>query len=306
MENTLTGVLKFQGPSVKEGIIEAEKLGKVILATNDALKKIASAKAEYKGIKPILKVQVRQGSVEIALFIAAAGYLAKTIGINELGKGYFGELGKQLALKQFAKNKPVTREGQPKIDNRKMYVTIINTEGSKKVVDVESLKLFWDKLLDKDLSAIVEPLEKDQIESLQLLVTEDSVQTNIAEVEVKDKEYIVKDDAFELEPEEAQEFDDKQAEIVDSLKGKLVSYQALASKYPFKFQPREQQKLYGKRFILCMLADENNRDEYIELMKSYIGNVILKGIGVKDSEGRFTKIKISSIEKDEDPELNFG
>jgi len=79
-----------------------------------------------------------------------------------------------------------------------------------------------------------------------------------------------------------------------------------ASKYPFRFQPREQQKLYGKRFILCMLADESKRDEYIELMKSYIGNVILKGIGIKDSDGRFTKIKTSSIEKDEDPELNFG
>jgi len=55
-----------------------------------------------------------------------------------------------------------------------------------------------------------------------------------------------------------------------------------------------------------MLADESKRDEYIELMKSYIGNVILKGIGIKDSDGRFTKIKTSSIEKDEDPELNFG
>ena len=49
-----------------------------------------------------------------------------------------------------------------------------------------------------------------------------------------------------------------------------------------------------------MISDQSKIDEYIELLKSYVGNVIIKGFGIKDVSGRYTRIKIYSVEKDED------
>ena len=52
-----------------------------------------------------------------------------------------------------------------------------------------------------------------------------------------------------------------------------------------------------------MLANEKMRDEYIELMKSHIGKVLVRGRATKDQRGKYNKIKIGSVIKDENPKL---
>jgi len=295
------GIIKYIGPDVKDGTIDTEKLGKALLGLNDAFKKILSQNVEYKKIDPVLKVFLQKGSVEIAAYVAAGVVVAQQVGLFEIGKQFFGEIGRQLALKKFAKNGSLTKEGRPEIDGGKMFVIVVNIDGEKKKIDAVSYNLFNKKIIDKSLLAIIEPLEKDKIDKVQCINNyNDKSELEIVEIMESDKVYYEDVEDLEFESKNEEDFDENVAEKIEGLKGRLVSYQALASKYPFNFQPREEQKLYGKRFIPCKINDQNKKDEYIELLKSYVGNVIIRGIGIRDFSGRYIKIKIYSVEKDEE------
>jgi len=89
------------------------------------------------------------------------------------------------------------------------------------------------------------------------------------------------------------------AEEILSMRGRLVIYRALASKFSFYFQPREEQGIYGKRFIPCSLAPGISQDQCLESMKSYYGNIIIRGRGIKNKKGVYREIEISSLEKEE-------
>ena len=296
-----TGILKYIGPDVKDGSIDTEKLAKALLGLNDAFRKISNQNSDNKRFEPFLKVSFKKGSFEIVASIAAGVYVAKEAGLLELGKQFFGEVGRQLALKKFAKNGDLTKDGRPEINDGKMYVVVINKDGDRQKINAVSYNLFERKILNNSLAAIVSPLEKDKIEKVQCINFNNSdSQQDIVEISETDTDYYKENETCVLESDYEGDFESNNAEKIDGMTGRLVSYQALASKYPFNFQPREQQRLYGKRFIPCMINDPNKMDEYIELMKSYIGNVIIRGVGIKDESGRYSRIKIYSIEKDEE------
>lgn len=292
--------IRYVGEAVEDGTIEAEKLGKAVLGLNGAMKKYLSLRPEVRIQNPCLRVSINKGSIEIALYVTAASMIIGSIGLSEFGKAFFGELGRQLALKLFAKNEKIGIEGRPFIKKGKMYRKVFNAKGETREVEVESLDLFNSKYFDYDLAAVVEPLEKKQVDRIQYRFNVGSEINESIEIDESDKSYFENMPELILEDELNKEFNINEADKIEGIRGKLVAYQALASKYPFQFQPREQQKLYGKRFIPCMLQDESRRDEYIELMKSYVGNIIIRGWGIKDTGGRYTRISISSIEKDEE------
>lgn len=88
-------------------------------------------------------------------------------------------------------------------------------------------------------------------------------------------------------------------EEIPPMRGRLVVYRALASKFTFYFQPREKQEIYGKRFIPCRLAPGVSEEKCLELMKSYYGNIVIRGRGIKSKRGFYREIEISSLEKEE-------
>lgn len=83
------------------------------------------------------------------------------------------------------------------------------------------------------------------------------------------------------------------------MRGRLVIYRALAPRFAFYFQPREKQNIYSKRFIPCYLGPGVSENECIELMKSNYGNIIIRGRGIKNKNGFYREIEISSLEKEE-------
>lgn len=293
--------IKYEGPAVAEHTMDAQKLGRSILGLDGAFKKFYAKDKKWIELRPALRIKTNSSSYEIAAVVVALAYAADKIGLTELTKGFFSEIGKQLALRKFARGKELTKDGRPTIEDGKMYVTVINVKGDKNKVDA---KTFYDyKSFNKDIAAIVDPIEPEQINHMRYGYKVDNQNPEDVVVKATDKEFFMESEAIVLEEDMEEEFDDALAEDIEPIRGKFVAYKALAVKYPFQFQPREKQDIYGKRFIPCLLADENKRDDYIELMKSYIGNVIIYGRGIKDEQGRYRKVKITNVKKDEPPSL---
>jgi len=287
--------LKYEGPGLTTGAVSASKLGNVLIGVDNALQKLIRRDEKLKGIKINLEVEeARRGSFEVILTIITVAYIAEKLGILEFTKNFIGEIGTQLALKIFSKNKKLEKSGRPIIENGRMVVNIININGETKEINLESFHNFEERLLDKELRSITDILEKDKVESFRYGYRYEALKEEVY-VSHKDKEYFEISEAPPIDLEE--DFDENIAEDIPPIKGKLVSYQALATKYPFQFQPREKQELYGKRFITCILSDESKRDDYIELMKSHVGDLVIHGRGIKDKSGLYRKIKITSIEK---------
>lgn len=293
--------IKYEGPAVDDNAMDAEKLAHAILGLNSAFRKFYFKEKKWVELKPVLRVNTEPGTLTIAAIIVAVAYAAEKFGLTELTKGFFNEMGKQLALRKFAQGKELKKEGQPVIEGGKMYITVVNINGDKN--RVEAGTFFRLKDFDKDVAAIVDPIDPEQIRRMRYGYEIDGQKGEDVIIEANEKEFFIDQEVLILEEDMEEDFDDTLAEEIPPMKGRIVAYQALATKYPFQFQSREKQDVYGKKFIPCILADESRRDDYIELMKSYVGNVVIRGLGIKDEHERYRKIKITSVEKDEHPSL---
>jgi len=301
MTNGDHNFIKYEGPAVADHAMDAQKLARSILGLDGAFKKFYSKEKKWVELKPVLRIKTNPSSYEIAAIIAALAYAADKVGLTELTKGFFSEMGKQLAIRKFAQGKELKKEGQPVIEGSKMYITVVNVNGDKNRVEAGTFNRF--KEFNKDVALIVEPIEPEQINRMRYGYEVSGQKGEDIVIEADEKEFFVEEETPIIEEDLEEDFDDTLAEEISPIKGKLVAYQALATKYPFQFQPREKQDVYGKRFISCILADESKRDDYIELMKSYVGNVVIYGLGIKDESGRYRKIKITRVDKDEHPSL---
>lgn len=297
----MIGKIKYEGPAVDDHTMEAQKLGRAILGLNSAFKKYYKKEKKWVDLNPALQIKTNPGSYEIAAIIIALAVAAEKLGIAELSKGFFGEMGKQLALRKFSQGKELKKEGQPVIEGGKMYVTVINVNGNKNKVEAETFYNLRD--FDGDISAIIDPVNAESIQRMRYRYPTDAQDQEVV-VEAEEKSFFesIETPVQELDLEE--DFDEGIADEIPPIKGKLVAYQAMATKYPFQFQPRERPEVFGRRFIPCMLKEESKRDDYIELMKTaHSGYVIIKGLGIKDSSGLYRKIKIASVEESIEPTL---
>lgn len=298
----LSGKIKYEGPSVEEHAMDAQKLGKTILALNSAFKKYYSKEKKWVDLNPVLRIRTNPGSYEIAAIIIALAVAAERFGVAELSKGFFGEMGKQLALRKFSKGKELTKEGNPVIEDGKMYVTVINVDGDHNKVEADTYYRLRE--FGNDIATIVDPVDASAIQRMKYKYPSDNDNNEEVTVSADEREYFETEDIQTQEIDLEEDFDETKAEEILPIKGKLVAYQAMATKYPFQFQPRERPDVFGRRFIPCMLENESKRDDYIELMKTaHRGYVIVRGRGVKDSSGLYRKLKIVSVEEDIDPTL---
>lgn len=155
------------------------------------------------------------------------------------------------------------------------------------------LDLYKKGFLDKHLNMLVEPLESGKVDKLTYTYSNTSI-----EISSSDKTYFQTPEESAEELDMELEFDDNNSESITGLYGQFVTYRALASKYPFSFQVREKQDIYGKRFILCTLAEDGLRDKCLELMKSRDANILISGSGIRNTSGQYSRIKIASVEKE--------
>lgn len=300
------GYLKFYGPSVDEGMIDIEKIGSSLIALNKMFKKYAKSE-ESKNIS--LKLgNIKKGSTEVNIFFeqiipivqpvattTSVLLIAKSIGITELGKQFFGTIGQQVALKLFSKGKKLDKQKYV-TENGKIYVLVKNTEGEEKRFPKEiydSQKEFSTPL--KDLVQ----LEDNTEEKMEVGYYENDTSQKVAEIKVDQKVFFNVDEETSFEERLEEEFDESKAQNIKII-GKFVDYFGMAQKYHFSFQARKNQEEIGKQKILCK-TDDLNVSEIIDLLKpeKQENNICISGKATKSSDGKIDKIKIDWVNEDE-------
>ena len=293
-------LLEYKGPAVEDGFISADRMIQAVSGINNAYKKFAAKKKIPVSKLPELRLSTKSGSWELIGVIAAVGYTADKLGITEFSRNFFGEVGTQLALKLFAKKEEIKLADKPQIESGVMYVILINSKAEQIKVNAEAWEFFKSKLIDKEISQLVSPIEESKIDTLKYAYKTPRANAEIS-INQQDRQYLVEEEQPKVDLDE--DFDDSKAETLPPLKGRLVAYNALASKYPFQFQPKGEQEGVKKFNIPCAV-DEDDVNKFIELLKkAREGNFIINGIGIKDDSGLFKKMKITNVEEDRKPTL---
>ena len=300
------GYLKFSGPSVDEGRIDIEKIGNSLIALNKLFIKFAKAD-ESKNIS--LKLgDIKKGSTEVNIFLeqvipvvqpvvntTALLMVAKSVGITEFGKQFFGTLGQQVALNIFSKGKKLEKTKEV-FENGDIYVLTKNIQGEEK----KFLKELYDSQSEfaLPLRDLIQ-LEDKKEESLEVGYYENNYTNKIADIKFEQKEFFNIDRELSFEERMEEEFDELKAENIKII-GKFVDYYGMAHKYHFSFQARKNQEEIGKQKILCKTEGLSVSD-IIELLKpeKQEKNICIYGKATKDQEGKIDKIKIIWFNADE-------
>jgi hypothetical protein len=304
------GYLKFFGPSVKEGRMNAEKAGSAMIALSKMFQKYQ--KSHNRNDIELKLGDVRKNCTETIYFfehIAPAVQtvaepisiyvVAKAIGVTEFTKEFFSTLGKRAGLAIFSKGKPeVVKE---LIQDEKHCIKIKNPEGKIMVFEKEtydSQKIF------SDLDKLVQ-LEEGKEDKMEIgYYDEFDKPIKVAEIKWSEKNFFKseapEDDLIERLGED---FDDDKAKE-EKIIGVFVDYYVLAHKYNFSFQARKDQDKIGKQKILCIVKDDQV-SKCIDLLKpeNQGKNICIFGQATKNREGKIDKMKISdfSLKEDFDP-----
>lgn len=301
------GYLKFYGPAVDEGKIDIEKIGISLISLNKIFKKYSKQK-NFKNIS--LKLgKIQKKCTEVNIFFeqivpiaqpvaetATVLLAAKTIGITEMGKQFFGTIGQQIALGLFSKGKAV-KQKKVIVRDGKIFVLLQNSEKENK----EFLKEIYDT--QKDFSISLKDLiqlEKEKEEKIQIGYYQNASPKKIAEVNLAQKDYFQAEEEIILEERLEEDFDESKAKNV-RIVGKFIDYYGLAHKYHFSFQARKNQEEIGKQKILCKIKENIKISKIIDLLKpeNQEKNICIFGKATKNSEDKIDKIKIEWVNEDE-------
>ena len=302
--------LRFDGPLAKDGRVSIGKAGKTMVAIDRWTKLY---KKEYLNSKSdfVLRVgAIEKGSSEVQIFLeflnqalntpagklGAVGLFTQVPGVKDFLKAYGKTLGEQLALKKFAKGKPV-QESDAFAKKGSVYVTVYNTDGESKEAEKKSTDFY--RASSQSLNNVYS-LEPGKEDKLRIGYHTDGKNTDTATITPQDKDSFVDDsDPDNLARRMAEPFEEKKAVEVKII-GQFVDFHGLAYRYKFSFQARREQEEYGKQKILC-IVNENSVSEIIDLLKpENKKNICISGKATKDLEGKIDKIKIDWFNEDPD------
>ncbi|MFZ2193480.1 MAG: hypothetical protein WAV31_04525 [Candidatus Moraniibacteriota bacterium] len=305
-ENEFVGYLKFFGPSVDDGKIDIEKIGNSLIALNKIYRKYSKQQKQNDLFLKLGKVQRNCTEVNVYLQQIATiaqpvvqtatwALIAKSSGIAEFGKQFFGTVGQQLALKIFSKGKNLEKKKEFAEDGN-IFVLARNMDGDEKIF----LKEMYDTQKDYVCLSELVQLEKEKEEKMKIGYYHNSKPKDVGEVKLSEKEFFKSTESnINFEEKLDEEFDETKAEEI-KIVGKFVDYYGLAHKYNFSFQARKDQDEIGKQKILCK-TDNLNISEIIELLKpeKQEKNVCIFGKATKNNDDKIDKIKIEWINEDE-------
>ena len=303
------GYIKFFGPSVDEGKINAGKVGKSLVALEKLFNKYS--RDIYK-LEKEQKIEIKVGGIrknctEVQIFFEqitpiaqpvaesmSALIIAKAIGVTEFGKQFLGTIGQQLALKIFSKGKRF-QEGEPFIKNQQIFIKLTNKDKIEKIILLED----WEKY--KKLypySGDLIQLEKG--EKIKFGYKENKNKTDVATVDYQEQDFFEHSRGDSIDERIKEPFDEENAEEI-KITGKFIDFYGLAHKYHFSFQARKKQDDIGKQKILC-IVQESEISKIIDYLKpeNSKNNITISGKATRDFENKVDKIKIEWINKDED------
>lgn len=304
-EKQFVGSLKFFGPSVDDGSIDIEKIGTSLVALNRLFKKCVP---QEDSSRVSLKLEgVRKNCTELNLIFeqiaplaqpvaAGTGFLlvCKAIGLDELGRQFFGTVGNQLALKLFSKGKKLDELKTLPV-NGEICVEIRNAEGETRTVTKREYDLLAETA--PHLKDFIQ-LEPGREESMKLGYYEGGVLKEISTVSVSEKECFQVAEKQNFEDRLNEDFDEASAKP-ERIVGKFIDYHGLAHKYHFTFQARKNQSETGKQKILCKV-DESRASEFIDLLKPehQEENICIGGKATQSPDGKIDKIIVEWFSKD--------
>jgi len=266
------GYLKFFGPSVEEGRIDIEKIGNSLVALNKLFKKYSKKEEAINVSLKLGNIKKKCTVVNIVLeqivpiakpVVGAMTVLliAKSIGIDELGKQFFGTIGQQIALKLFSKGQKLEKQ-KDLFENDKNYVLVKNIEGHVE----KFLKEIYDSQKDSSsaLNDLIQ-LEEQREEKIEVGYYVGSSSRKVADVDWSQKDYFQIPEELSFEERLLEEFDESKSEHIKII-GRFVDYYGLARKYHFSFQARKNQDEIGKQKTIC-IVDDSKVSEIIDLLK---------------------------------------
>lgn len=301
--------IKFSGPSVNEGEINAGKIGASLVALDKLFKKYTKTIAKDHDKQFEIKIKgLQKGSTNVQVIIeqiipiaqplveGTSWYLiAKAIGITEFGKQFFGTIAQQLVLKMFAKGKRL-KEEKRFLEDQIVYIKLINIDGKEKCITLTDWENY--KTLYPESKGLV---QIDPEETMTIGYKENNEKYDLALISYQEKEYFDSDLEESLEERAKDPFNEKDAEPV-SIIGRFIDFYGLAHKYPFAFQARKQQDVFGKQKILCMVNEKDISNIIDYLKPNNSKDLCIAGKATKDFDGKIDKIKIDWFS--EDPDFN--
>lgn len=316
-DKDLTGYLKFIGPSVNDGQIDARKAGKALIALQKSFEiyqkeekkkrdsKSKGKKNKSKELPLTIKLGgVRKNCTELLFGIGTVSGVAlvvnkvlKDVGVYEFSKAWFKTMGEQMALRKFEKGteaqvtKEYAKDGQ-------VYVLIVNSDKELKKLPKNDWQ--YRRLLAEPLSELGE-LEEGGAEKLKFGFYENKAPQDVGEVSYQESEFFNYERDKNYDERLKEDFEDDKAEPDNKIVGQFVDYYDLASKYHFAFQARKNIETVGKKKILCVVPEENFSmilDEFKKTKKDR-KNLCLSGSIIRDADGRVDKIKVDWISTNE-------
>jgi len=258
--------LQYEGPAVEQEM-EAGKLGNALIGLKDGITKICKTEKDLEKIEINVRVD-RKGSFivdcVVGVAIAAAGTLIADK-LNEKLKSFTN----QFRIKKFARGGEV--KVIPKFGNR---IELTNKDNEIISVSPEDYEIHNSKIIDKDISKVVEALEEEKITKLHTGIPDTEYIENVG---IRDKRYFIPQ-----ETEELPELED-QKEVV--LEGEIVSFGKRQKRIGF---------FYKDRLINCHPAPDRNLLDFIEFAKS--PNIKLYGKVYRPDKAKFPVIYIEKID----------
>lgn len=297
------GCIKFFGPSVEDGEIDIEKAGRALLALKQLSKNYFEDSED--GHISLKLGKIKKNCTEIDIFMqliqnlktpALIYGIAKGIGIEELGKGFFNALGQKLALKIFSKGDEVkiVKEIIFK-ENNEPYVLLENSAGKReefkrKIYDSQKR----DSLALKDMIQ----LEKGSEDALEIGYYNNSLYEKVGKVDFSQKKFFEEND-LNIQERLEEDFDEQNAKEI-KITGKFIDYYGFAHKYHFSFQSRKDQQKIGKQKILCRV-EASEISKIIDYLKpeNQNKNIHIFGLATKNKEGKIDKMKIEWVSENE-------
>jgi RNase P/RNase MRP subunit p29 len=258
--------LEYEGPAVEKEIV-AGKLGNALLGLEEGVTKICRRDKDLEGVEVVV-VANKEGSFIVELIIGVAISVAGNIIANKL-EDKLKNFTNQFRIKKFAKGKKL--KAVPKFGNE---IELTNEDNDIINVHIEDYEIHQSKIIDKDISRIVEALEEEKVTKLYTGLTDTKY---IETVDVKEKPYFIYREDYELPELE----DQKKV----SLSGEIISFNKKYKTIGF---------MYKDTIISCRPALGKKVVEFVEFAKS--ANVKLHGQVYRPDKGKPPIIYIDHID----------
>jgi hypothetical protein len=180
--------LRYRGPEVDDGEMDISDVVEALQGFSGAYGKIAS-KLMPEATHQLRVAAIQKSSFDVflhaAIFLGQGGdAIQKIETVSNAAKAVFGIITKIIGIKKHIKAHPYTFNFRDR-----NVVTIVNADKLEMNFPPEAFEIFRESLIDGDLNKIVDPLQKNRIESAEIKVQDNSPEAMEAIVTSSERDY---------------------------------------------------------------------------------------------------------------------